>query len=247
MKTKLFITPRYLGPRISGLIALALLAATGAFIGAGCVFQTDAKAPITVLFMGNSITRMDSLPQFGWLQSNGMAATALDSDYVHVTLRALKAKGILAEAVIGDRDCEVCDGPIDAHAETARRHVLTYKPAAVVVQLGENASPAEVDGGELTEQYRRLLRALTQAGARNIYALSVWDDTTLTAPKTFAIRRAIREFPEVQFLDMTDIPKRPGVYGDPEVYADAAVLWHPGNLGMRLIGERVADAIAAGL
>jgi hypothetical protein len=244
------INPNYLRterkPKICRLFSAALIVITCSVLSlsTGCIFQTDAKAPHTLLFMGNSITRMDSIPQFGWLQSNGMAATALDSDYVHVTLRLLDERGIRANAVIGDRDCEICDGEVDAHAETARRHVLQYRPLAVVVQLGENATPAEVDGGQLTEQYRRLLQGLTDAGAKRIYALSVWDDTSLTAPKTFAVRRAIREFPDVRFLDLTDIPKQPGVYGDSSQYENPAVLWHPGNAGMRLIGERVAEAIA---
>jgi hypothetical protein len=151
------------------------------------------------------------------------------------------------KAVIGDKDCLICDGEIDAHTENARKLVDTYQPLAVVVQLGENESLVEVESGKLTAEYQRLLRTLTEAGAKRIYALSVWDDTSLTAPRTFAVRRAVRDFPAVRFIDLTDIPKDSATYGNPKAFSDPAVLWHPGNLGMRRIGERVAATLIGDL
>jgi hypothetical protein len=48
-------------------------------------------APINaqrILFLGNSITMHGAKPSIGWSNNCGMAASALDKDYVHVLTRA---------------------------------------------------------------------------------------------------------------------------------------------------------------
>ncbi len=214
-----------------------------AMLGAGCVFQTDGNRQGTLLFLGNSITRHDSLPEIGWTQVNGMAATEPAKDYVHQTMAFLAAQGFGAEATVGARDCDLCDGPIDEHIHNAAREVRLLQPLAVVVQLGENSSEVEIAAGKLTAQYRRLLQVLEEAGAKRILALSVWGDTSLTGPRNKAVQLALADFPKVRFLDLTALSKDPTNYGDTAKYRNDAVSWHPGDRGMRLIGEQVAKAI----
>lgn len=218
-----------------------------AVLGAGCAFQTDEDRQGTILFLGNSITRHDSLPEFGWTQVNGMAATEPGKDYVHQTMAVLAERGFGAQAVVGDRDCDLCDGPIDEHSRNAAREVRRLRPLAVVVQLGENSDDLEVAAGKLTAQYRRLLQVLDEAGAKRVLALSVWHDTSLAGPRNLAVRLALADHPKVRFLDLTALSKDPLNYADTAKYGNDAVRWHPGDRGMRLIAERVAAAILEAL
>lgn len=51
--------------------------------------DTDAKR---ILFVGNSITRHGVAPWIGWNNDWGMAASAKERDYVHLTASALKKR-----------------------------------------------------------------------------------------------------------------------------------------------------------
>lgn len=208
---------------------------------AGCVMETRARAP-RILFIGNSITQHPKLDAVGWPLEAGMAATSLENDYVHQTVSILKQRGLELEPVLGSRDCDICDGVIGEHIENADA-VWDIRPRYVVVQLGENSAPEEIRSGRLTDQYRELLEILRRHGAERIFCISGWDEGTLASDRNEAILRAIRRFPGTQVVDISSLAGDRANYGDSAIYPNPGVAWHPGDLGMRRIAEKLADAI----
>lgn len=203
--------------------------------------ETRKQAP-EILFIGNSITQHPKLDVVGWPLDAGMASTRLENDYVHQTIAILKQRGLELEPILGSRDCDICDGVIGEHIENADA-VWDIRPRYVVVQLGENSTLEEIRSGRLTEQYLELLKALRHYGAERIFCVSNWDENTLSTARNEAILRAIRRFPEIRIVDISGLAGDPSNYGDTAVYPDENVSWHPGDLGMRRIAERLADAI----
>ena len=211
--------------------------------GNACLFQTRSQPP-TLLFLGNSITKSDTNSALGWDHASGMAASSEESDYVHRTLRILKENGREMNGVLGARDCDnaACDGPIEEHLHNLPR-VLDLKPEYVVVQLGENSSEVEAYSGKLRSQYRSLLEALDQAGVRRIFCITPWNDTSLSSIRTKCLRLAMTGIVSAQLVDITRISADPANAGDPALFGNRDVLWHPGDAGMDGIAQTLAGAI----
>ncbi len=207
----------------------------------GCLFETH-RTPAKILFIGNSITLANSTPAFGWTHSWGMAATALDKDYVHLTLETLAERGLPLEWHLLSRNCNVCDGVIGEYMENIY-DVGELHPEYVVVQLGENSNEAEALGGKLTAQYRQLLESLLGFGIRQIYCISNWAEGSLEAPHNAAIVRAMNGLPNLTLVDITAIAAKPSANADTTIYLDRAVRWHPGDQGMAYIAKALSDSI----
>jgi hypothetical protein len=229
-------------PRLCSPFLFAIAGFTLA-LGTGCLFDTRFQAP-TLLFLGNSITLHDSLPQIGWRQQSGMAATTLDSDYVHFTIRDLQLRGIRAQIEYGMRDCDVCDGPIDEHRQNIATVLRHTKPRWVVVQLGENMNALEVQTGKLTLQYRQLLFDLRAGGTYPIFCVSNWNETSLSDLHNAAIQRAMNSISGIHFVDITSVAADSQNYADTSRYLDPGVRWHPGNRGMSAMAAILSDSIA---
>lgn len=208
---------------------------------AACVFETRHHPP-KILFLGNSITFSGRSEPFQWPHAHGMAASAESRDYVHQTVRILKEKGLELEPVLGSRDCQICDGVIGEHLERVS-DVRRIRPRYVVVQLGENATEAEIQSGRLTREYRELLQGLKDNGARRIFCISNWDEDTLGTPRNEAILRAVRHFPGIRVVDISKVSQDPAAFGDSLLFPDVNVRWHPGDKGMEGIATLLASAI----
>jgi len=223
--------------KILGLIFLL------SFCFNACLFERDFQYP-TLLFMGNSITLSDTNSSLGWNHTSGMAASNLENDYVHRTLQILKENGHEMQGVLGFRDCEigVCDGPIEEHINNIDQ-LNREKPKFVVVQLGENSSELEAMSGKLRHQYHELLNLITQNEVKKIFCISPWGDTSLTISRSKEIVLAMAGFSNVELINITDLVRDSSNYGDPSLYRNAAVRWHPGDLGMNRIAQRLSAAI----
>jgi hypothetical protein len=227
-------------------IAIAGIAASGLAASAlwtGCLLETREQPPV-LLFMGNSITKSDTNAAVGWGMEAGMAASSVERDYVHRTIRILKDNGRAMTPVLGARDCDTaaCDGPIEEFLNNIAQ-VYDLKPKYAVVQLGENSTDLEVISGKLRTQYHALLEALARTGVRRIFCISTWPDTSLLAPRPKAVRQAMNGVPQAVLVDITKVSADPANAGDPALYTNPAVLWHPGDRGMDGIAKALADAI----
>jgi hypothetical protein len=198
--------------------------------------------PAKIIFLGNSITLSIKNPALGWMKDAGMAASIPENDYVHQTVRILREKGLDVEGLVGPRDCEFCDGPIEEHIENLWQ-VREVRPRYVVVQLGENSDLTQIRSGKLTQDYLRLLQGLKDNGAQRIFCLSNWDEDSLSRPHNEAILKAIHHFHDIHVVDITSLADDPANRGDSTLYANVDVRWHPGDLGMLRIATILANSI----
>jgi hypothetical protein len=210
-------------------------------IAAGCVMETRPEPPV-ILFLGNSITQSLTDSSIGWTFTRGMAASTLEKDYVHQTVRMLKEKGLELKPVIGSRDCIVCDGVINEYLERID-DVLTIRPRYAVIQLGENSDLIQIRSGRLTREYLALLTALKERGVKKIFCMTNWDEARLEDVHNDAILRAIRHYPDVRVVDITSLAKHGENYGDSSLFTNVDVLWHPGDKGMERMAESLSRAI----
>lgn len=211
----------------------------------GCLFNSQYGPP-AILFIGNSITRHFPLPAIGWNQTNGMAATNLDSDYVHQTIRHLKARGVDARVEYGRRDCDDCDtiGIYEEHRGNIEAILEEISPRWAVVQLGENLT-GELADSKSFSGYRGLLQELRRGGSFPIFCITAWWSTRLSDAQNTAMIQAMAGISRVHIVDITSVVSNPANYGDSLVYADPGVRLHPGNRGMDAIAAILADSIAA--
>ena len=96
---------------VTGKSVCTCLGLAGALATVSCMFETRTQPP-PILFLGNSITRAIENDSVGWPQDAGMASSSRALDYVHQTERILREKGMDVAAVLGSRDCGICDGVI---------------------------------------------------------------------------------------------------------------------------------------
>lgn len=221
-------------------IALAL-GPVLAFCLAACVFETRHRPPL-ILFLGNSITEAPKNDSVGWPRAMGMAASAPDKDYVHQTLRILRAKGMDVDGVLGSRDCDICESVIGEHLENIDE-LDSLKPRYVVVQLGENSNLAQAQGGQLTREYKELLAAIFARSGAEVFCVGIWDEATVAGPRNNAIRTAMLSHPKAHYVNVTALAGHAENYGDSALYKNSDVLWHPGDAGMLGIAQALAGSI----
>ena len=211
----------------------------------GCLFDSHYGPP-AILFVGNSITLHGQYPAVGWYQFNGMAATALDSDYVHQTLRRLETKGIGARAEFGRRDCDDCDtiGVFEEFRGNIEAIMDEISPRWVVVQLGENLT-GELGNSKSLLGYRNLVMELRKSGTFQIFCITAWGNGSMNNPQNMALQQAVAGLTRVHIVNITSVASDPANYGDSLLYANRAVQWHPGNRGMDAIAAILADSMSA--
>lgn len=227
-------------------LGMVVVYSVASSIWVGCLFETRAE-PQTLIFMGNSITQSDTNTLIGWNHTLGMAASKVENDYVHQTLQILKGRGREMIGILGDRDCDttVCDGPIEEHLYNISQ-VYDVNPKYVVVQLGENSTEVEAVNGKLRIQYRKLLEALAKVGVRRIFCITPWGDTSSSAPRTKAVRLAMQGISGAELVDITHLSVDPANSGDPALFRNPDVLWHPGDAGMHGIANALVNVIMKG-
>lgn len=194
--------------------------------------------------MGNSITWHTPAPHLGWTGNWGMAATSMESDYAHQTVRLLREKGMRVEMELADRDCPDCDGAIDEQVHNMDQ-VRRLRPRYVVVQLTEHSGDIELRSGKMTEQYRSLLGALRKEGVPHVYCISAWGETALNQPHAERLATALSGFPEYEMVDITAVAGDSLNYGDKSLFSDPHVAWHPGDRGMLGMAEALSEAVWA--
>lgn len=198
-----------------------------------------------VLFLGNSITRHGPAPKIGWTGDWGMAASALEKDYVHLTARGLEAlagkKPEIRFANIADfeRNPGAFDLDVRLKAE------LDFRPTLVILAVGENvpALKSEEDKARFKASLDKLLGAAKTSGAGPsvVVRSCFWAD----AAKDDILRKACAEAGG-SFVDIAALGKDASNYARAERSFDhAGVAAHPGDKGMAAIADAILRALRA--
>lgn len=190
-------------------------------------FACRYHAPERVLVIGNSITHHAPAPELGWHGDWGMAATTEENDWVH---------RVLAEMTEGAQLTLVhCTAPnLRAQANDLAARVAEARPTLLVIQVGDNMSPEAASTSTLYEPIRHIAEATTG----RVLVIGVWgaDDirNTLIAAAAHDARAT--------FVPIHDIREMDGGQAWDD-FGDGPVGWHPSDLGMAMIAERVIAVI----
>jgi GDSL-like Lipase/Acylhydrolase family len=244
-------------PRSRRTAATVILTMCAALLTAGIsALAVDTGSPATgnnelklknlrvgkLLFLGNSITQHGPKPEIGWTGNWGMAASALDKDYVHVlAARIGKAAGgepqILAKNIA---DFERGHPTYDIAA--GMKDELAFRPDVVVVAIGENV-PA-LDSAEAKTKYReafvRLLTTLTENSHPVIFVRGCfWPNPE----KDELMKQAAAETGAI-YVDVGALGGDPANAARSErTIEHAGVAGHPGDRGMQAIADALWKAI----
>jgi len=211
-------------------------------LGVWCAGEGQAAPKIQVdriLFLGNSITRHGPAPKIGWTGDWGMAATALEKDFVHlVTAGLADRKPEIRLKNIADFERNLATYDVEAQLKAE----LDFKPTLVILAIGENVAALQTDEAKalFKTSLQKLLGALKAAGKPSILVRSCfWEDKTKDA-----ILREACAAAGGTFVDIAALGKDESNYARAERKIEhAGVAAHPGDKGMKAI----ADAILAAL
>lgn len=198
-----------------------------------------ATRPLRVLVIGNSLAWSPPQPAFNWAQSNGMAASSLETDYAHVICRALAERRRQSVALMVVQGWEIEKAvntaqPVRAeYAEIINR----FAPDVLVTQFSDNVSLANAE--RFSAVYGEFLG--TVKWQQSLICLSVWYADHV------AFNAGIRDNCTIHggtFVEIGDIYTAPDMRGssfDTEI--NAGVGSHPNDLGMFEIARRVVLAL----
>jgi len=223
------------------LVGLAVLLGS-ASAGETALVRLRAAGGGKILILGNSITSHGAKPSIGWSNNCGMAATALDKDYVHLLAAVIAAQTTkppqLMIANISDFERGYAAYDVAAKAQP----FLAFKPDLVILAIGENVGILTNAAAKATFKTSlvRLLTALKQGDDPVIFVRSCfWANKA----KDELLRQACAEVGGV-FVDISALAKDEANYARSErKIAHAGVANHPGDRGM----QAIADALLAAL
>lgn len=202
-----------------------------------CVYQEGSKH--RVIFVGNSITRHGVKADIGWNNDWGMAASALEKDYVHRTLRLIEEKwGPVDYCVLNVAEWErsYWELSILDRWQEAR----DFDADLVIIRTGENIwgvkeRLSEID---LYPFFDEMIRFF----AKNPKAQILLSDL-------FWAKDVIDDVIHRIGIDRGYTPVTLGDLGALEentakgLFEHSGVAHHPGDLGMERIAQRIVDAI----
>jgi lysophospholipase L1-like esterase len=226
-----------------------LLSLTPLFAGAGSGAEQAGKLRPEikvdrVLFLGNSITRHGAAPKIGWNDDWGMAASALEKDYVHIVAGGLAElagrKPDIMIANVADFERNLATYDIDAKLKAA----FEFKPTLVIVALGENVAALQTDEAkaQFKTSFSKLLGALKNAGQPSLVVRGCfWADKT----KDDILQQACAAAGGI-YVDIGGLGKDESNYARSErKFEHAGVAAHPGDKGMKAIADAILNALKA--
>lgn len=187
-----------------------------------------------VLFVGNSITRHAPKPEIGWTDHWGMAASALEKDYVHLLIRKIRSQDAGAEfciAQLANWERQYWQGPAILEQY---RDAAAFDPDVIIMRVAENVPRDLLTEHPFASSYEELLNFLDPTHrARVIITTSFWPAA--------GVDEAIREvahrhgYPLVELgeLGLQDAMKAVGLF------EHTGVANHPGDAGMAAIAEAI--------
>lgn len=197
--------------------------------------DTDAKR---ILFVGNSITRHGVAPWIGWNNDWGMAASAKEKDYVHLTAAALQERwGACDFCVVQAADWErnYTDPALLEKQFFAARD---FSADVVVLRLGENVIRETFNYDAFVNAYCDMAHFFaSKPEAQIIVTDLVWSHTDIDR----AIHAAADKL-GVDCIHFGDLGERDEMSAK-GLFEHSGVAGHPGDRGMKEISDRILEAI----
>lgn len=198
--------------------------------------QEDGKGK-KVMFVGNSITRHGITPEIGWYWDWGMAASALENDYVHLLvdkINMIEPDTSFCVCQVAKWECEYKNGSEHLQAYTRARD---FEADVIVFRMIENCPHHDFDKDTFYREYQNLIDYLNPTGkAKIILTTGFWkhpgDDTIIRIAKE-------REYPYIYLGELGEDDKMKAI----GLFEHTGIANHPGDLGMQHIAELIWEKI----
>ncbi len=193
-----------------------------------------------ILFVGNSITMHGSRPGVDWYcegDGYGMAASSKENDYVHLVMEKIREKYPGASFCIAQAAIWESHYPSGREYLPQFENARAYEPVIIIFRIVENCSWDPYDKVAFFEEYNALIDYLNPSNnACVILTTSFW-----VHPADHEILEIgrLRDYPTIYLGDLgeDDSMKALGLF------SHEGVANHPGDKGMRMIADRIVDAI----
>ena len=223
------------------LVGLAMLPGS-ASAGEPALARLGAAGGGKILFLGNSIKSHGAKPSIGWTNNCGMAATALDKDYVHLLTAAIAAQNAKPPRIMVGNIADFERGYATCDVAAKAQPFVAFKADLVILAIGENVGALTNAAAQTAfkDSLVRLLTALKQGGGPAIFVRSCfWASTA----KDELLKQACAEVGGV-FVDIGTLGKDEANYARSErKIAHAGVANHPGDRGMQAIANALFAAL----
>lgn len=199
-------------------------------------YNTPGKGK-RILFVGNSITLHGIRPEIGWHGQWGMAASAEEKDYVHLTMERVRSIDPDAAFCI----CQVADWERNfARGEDILgqyAYARAFEADVIILRMIENCPKRDYEYGLFLRQLDGLVRYLDSSGCAKVIATTgFWKH-----PADEAIRAWARQH-NVPLCDLGELGEQDEMKAI-GLFDHHGVANHPGDAGM----QAIADAIWAEL
>jgi hypothetical protein len=197
-----------------------------AFMLASC----GKNKPKIIVILGNSITVCEPSPSLGWTHRWGMAASARDSDYVHLLIDSIHAhdpSAIIKFKQIGnfERDYQ--------HYNLSTLDSFK-KPYLLILRISENVNEKDATKNDFITYYDHLIDHLD--AHKTLITDGFWNSNVNTTISKYADDQGI---PFVRLSDLS-IDSTNMAYGK---FSNIGVQQHPSDKGMRKISARIWTVI----
>lgn len=200
-------------------------------------FEYPESTGTKVMFVGNSITLHGIKDDIGWHQSHGMAASSKENDYVHIIEREVLAIDPLASFCI----CQVAKW--ERQYKNGSEILPLYKSARefgadiIVLRFIENCPNVNFEP-EIFKSELGILVDYLNVGerARIIVTTGFWKHPGDSVLREFA-KEHNYHLVELGDLGENDAMKAIGLF------SHEGVANHPGDLGMKMIADRLANVL----
>ncbi len=186
-----------------------------------------------VLVLGNSITYTPANPSSGWPGSWGMAASAADSDYVHLLTAHFKAEN-KANTLVAVNEIEFEYNFDTYDFDTNLKSYRDAKPDIIILRIGEDVTRV-ADSVLFEKRYVDLLNYLkvNNPNVKILAAGSVWKDRDLP-------NRVMAKYSDYISLVSLANDNSNFAFG---LFDNAGIQAHPCNKGMKSISDQLWAAL----
>ncbi|NLD87591.1 MAG: hypothetical protein GX633_04965, partial [Clostridiales bacterium] len=163
---------------------------------------------------------------------------SLDKDYVHIALARLREKyGLISACIVNaaDWEREYWSKDILEKKFTAARD---FNADVIVLRIGENSFSSVTEEHSYFDGFITMANFFRKNKNQHLVITDMfWPSDTLNVPVINAARELGAHFVSIGDLGVKDENKAIGLFEHDGVAS------HPGDLGMKRIGERIANAI----
>lgn len=190
-----------------------------------------------VLILGNSIVRHGPLPSIGWNNNWGMAASSMDSDFVHILMRTIKQKDTSVKVLF--ENIASFEREFDTYNLKEADTFKSFKPDMIIMRICENISGDKAILRGFIQYYDALFRYIDPSNQSvKVITGGFWSNDAVT--------RMLSDYAYLKnhtFIDQSEIysNQTKAIVG----FKDPGVQEHPNNLGMAKISESIWNVIGA--